>query len=78
MDMRDDIIPRLSMSEYAILFLNLAHGLLKRTKYEGKVRVVFGMNKPQGTRLAFVSYPMLGHPRYDDDTLKMVTDPHYK
>jgi hypothetical protein len=74
MDMRDDIIPGLSVSEYTILFLSFAGDLLKKIGYGGEVRVVFGINKPKGTRLAFVSYPLFGHPRYEGDSLKIARE----
>lgn len=72
MDMRDDIIPGLTVSEYTIMFLRFASDLMKRVNYSGAIRIVLSINKPKGTKLAFVSFPLLGHPRYENDSLRIV------
>jgi hypothetical protein len=73
MDLRDDIIPGLSVSEYTMLFLSFAADLLKKINYPGVVRVVFGINKPKGTRLAYAFQPF-GYPTYEEESLEIVRE----
>lgn len=71
MDLRDDIIPGLSVCEYTILFLSFVQDFLKKIGYTDQVRVVFGINKPKGTKLAFASFQPFGYPTYGEESLSI-------
>jgi hypothetical protein len=74
MDLYEDIIPGLSVSEYTILFLGFVEDLLKKINYTNQVRLVFAINKPKGTKLAFAQVQPFGYPKYEGESLKITKE----